>query len=105
MGGVYAPGDAPAAARRLQAVEDAVARVCRSGALTLRRLDLALDGGAVMEVLGCGPSPFVGRALDYLTDCVVEDPSRNTPEHLRELLAAWAADPATDPRRTRGTRS
>ncbi len=109
LAGTDAPGDAQAAARRLQVVEDAVARVCRSGALALRRLDLTLDGGAVMEVLGCGPSPFVGRALGYLTDCVVEDPSRNTPEHLRELLAAWAADPAnapaSDPRRTRGTRS
>jgi hypothetical protein len=31
----------------------------------------------------------VGRALRHLTDCVVEEPSRNTPEALRALLADW----------------
>jgi hypothetical protein len=44
-----------------------------------------------MKMLGCGPGPRVGRALRYLTDAVVEDPSRNTPEALRRLLEAWAS--------------
>jgi tRNA nucleotidyltransferase (CCA-adding enzyme) len=87
------PGAAAALARLAQ-LEEAVARVRRQGALALRRFDLALDGAGVMRVLGCGPGPRVGRALRYLTDAVVEDPSRNTPEALRALLEAWAASEA-----------
>jgi tRNA nucleotidyltransferase (CCA-adding enzyme) len=75
----------------LARLEVAVARVRRQGALALQRLDLALDGADVMRILGCGPGPAVGRALRDLTDAVVEDPSRNTPEGLRALLEAWAA--------------
>ena len=63
----------------------------RQGTLALRRFDLALDGADVMRILGCGPGRTVGRALAHLTDCVVEDPSRNTPEALRALLESWAS--------------
>jgi tRNA nucleotidyltransferase/poly(A) polymerase len=51
--------------------------------------DLALRGDEVMEALGSGPGPLVGRALRHLVACVVADPSANTPERLRALLAAW----------------
>jgi len=78
-----------AALRRLAALRAAVERVRRSGALALRRLDLALDGRAVMEILGCAPGREVGRALRALTEAVVEDPGCNTPEGLRERLLAW----------------
>ena len=84
----------PAAATakaRLAELEQAVARVRSQGALALRRFDLALDGADVMKILGCAPGPSVGRALRHLTDCVVEDPSRNTPDALRALLADWIA--------------
>jgi tRNA nucleotidyltransferase (CCA-adding enzyme) len=84
------PG-ADRAATRLAELEQAVARVRRQGALALRRFDLALDGADVMKILGSGPGPAVGRALRHLTDCVIEDPSRNTPEGLRALLADWVA--------------
>jgi hypothetical protein len=89
-----APAGSPGgdrAATRLAELEQAVARVRRQGALALRRFDLALDGADVMKILGSGPGPAVGRALRHLTDCVIEDPSRNTPEGLRALLADWVA--------------
>ena len=54
--------------------------------LALHRLDLALDGRAVMEILGCPPGPEVGRALRALTERVLEDPTLNTAERLREIL-------------------
>jgi len=54
--------------------------------LALHRLDLALDGRAVMEILGCPPGPEVGRALRALTERVLEDPTLNTAERLRETL-------------------
>lgn len=85
---------AEASLARLGELEQAVARVRRQGTLALRRFDLALDGADVMRLLGCGPGPRVGRALRYLTDCVVEDPSRNTPDTLRALLADWNAPKA-----------
>ena len=58
--------------------------------------DLALDGHAVMEILGAGPGPHVGEALRHLLDRVIEDPSRNVEGVLRrELEAWWAARPRT----------
>jgi tRNA nucleotidyltransferase (CCA-adding enzyme) len=82
----------PAVAVRLEALERGIERVRRQGHLVLQRLDLALDGRAVMERLGCGPGPAIGRALAHLTDRVVEDPSQNTPERLGEILDAWWAE-------------
>lgn len=76
----------PDAEERLEALAQAVERVRSTGAIALRRSDLALDGREVMEILGCGPGPEIGRALRHLTDCVIEDPSRNTPDGLRKLL-------------------
>jgi len=61
-----------------------------------RRRELALDGGDVMSELGCGPGPRVGRALRALAGFVEADPSRNTPDALREELRRWAAQ---DPQR------
>ena len=77
---------AEAALGRLAALEEAIARLRQQGALALRRFDLALDGAEVMRILGCGPGPAIGRALRLLTDAVLDDPSRNTPEALRALL-------------------
>ncbi|MBM4384594.1 MAG: CCA tRNA nucleotidyltransferase [Deltaproteobacteria bacterium] len=55
--------------------------------------DLALRGDEVMAALGCGPGPRVGAALKHLVAHVVADPSANTPERLRELIAAWLEAP------------
>jgi tRNA nucleotidyltransferase (CCA-adding enzyme) len=77
---------------RLRSVQAAIARIRRSGALALHRFDLAITGQDAMEVLGCGPGRIVGQALRHLTDRVVEDPARNTPEQLRALLERWAAE-------------
>jgi tRNA nucleotidyltransferase/poly(A) polymerase len=50
---------------------------------------LALDGRAVMDLLGCAPGPEVGRALRLLAKAVAADPDCNTPDRLRERLLAW----------------
>jgi len=83
--------DAEASAR-LDALEEALARVRSAGALALQRQDLALDGRAVMTLLGCEPGRTVGLALDYLTERVIEDPECNTPGALRAILAQWHAE-------------
>jgi tRNA nucleotidyltransferase (CCA-adding enzyme) len=84
----------PEASAGLDRLEAALARVRAAGALALQRQDLALDGREVMTALGCEPGRIVGRALDYLTDRVIEDPASNTPEALRALLASWREVPA-----------
>jgi len=66
-------------------------RLRAEGALALQRTDLALDGAAVMALLGLPPGPRVGAALRHLAECVLEDPSCNTREALGERLRAWAA--------------
>lgn len=65
--------------------------LAEASAFTVR--DLALDGHQVMAILKIGPGPAVGRALAYLLDRVLEDPSLNTPEQLTELLLQ---NPPTD---------
>jgi len=89
-----APAQDPAR-RRLAALEAAVTRERRRGALALHRRDLALDGRDVMRLLGRGPGPHVGRALDHLTECVLDDPSLNTPARLEDRLRAWAQEDPT----------
>jgi len=51
--------------------------------------DLALDGKAIMAALEVGPSPLVGQATRFLVEQVLDEPTRNRPESLRELLRAW----------------
>lgn len=92
--GATPPAGTPELARqreRLEALRRGFERVRSSGALALHRDHLALDGRAVMEILGIRAGPRVGRALRALTDAVLEDPACNTPEALRELLLAWAS--------------
>ncbi len=84
--------EARATAARVAALRQAVVRIRQAGALALRRHDLALDGRAVMAILGCRPGPLVGRALDWLTECVIRDPSCNEPARLRALLEVWQRD-------------
>jgi tRNA nucleotidyltransferase (CCA-adding enzyme) len=50
---------------------------------------LALDGKAIMQALGVGPSAIVGQAARHLLDVVLEDPARNTPEALAGALRTW----------------
>jgi tRNA nucleotidyltransferase/poly(A) polymerase len=80
------------AATELADFESALARAAREGALALGRGDLAVGGREVMAWLGQGPGPLVGAALRHLTDRVIEDPSRNEPEALRQELARWLRD-------------
>ncbi len=50
---------------------------------------LRVTGRDVMDCLGCGPGPRVGRAIAYLAERVRLDPALNSPEALRELLREW----------------
>jgi len=79
-------------AARLAALRRAVDAARADETLALRRADLALDGEAVMRVLGTGPGPAVGEALRYLTECVLDDPTENEPARLRARLEAWAKE-------------
>jgi tRNA nucleotidyltransferase (CCA-adding enzyme) len=51
--------------------------------------DLALDGRAVMAILGAGPGPHVGEALRHLLDRVLQDPALNDPPALEAELRGW----------------
>jgi tRNA nucleotidyltransferase (CCA-adding enzyme) len=83
-------GDAPARAR-LAELRRALELQVRAGVLEGGRPHLSVGGREVMGWLGCGPGPEVGRALRFLTLQVLEDPARNRPETLRELLRGWSA--------------
>lgn len=75
---------------RLAAIEARIAaiRAARSQSGAVRAL--ALDGRAVMERLGAGPGPHVGRALAHLARFVAQSPDENVPEALERELLAWA---------------
>ncbi|GFN22798.1 CCA tRNA nucleotidyltransferase [Thermanaeromonas sp. C210] len=52
--------------------------------------DLAVNGYDIMEHLNLSPGPQVGRALNYLLERVLEEPSLNTREALLAELKKWA---------------
>jgi tRNA nucleotidyltransferase/poly(A) polymerase len=81
-------GEGAGARDRLEALRRAIDRA-REPEPDDSHAPLALDGGAVMEILACGPGPQIGRALRYLAKAVAADPACNTAELLRERLLAW----------------
>jgi len=57
----------------------------------LNRLRPALDGVAVMEILGITPSPVVGRALDFLMEIRLDE-GEITPTEAAVRLREWWSD-------------
>ncbi len=82
--------DAEAAGRRLEQLHTAIEQVRGADRRREQIGELALDGRAVMDELGCAPGRRVGAALRDLAAFVQEDPSRNAPALLRERLRRWA---------------
>ena len=54
-----------------------------------------LDGSQIMETLGIGPGPVVGRAYKFLLEKRIDDGPLG-PERARELLMAWWAEQQDD---------
>ncbi len=50
---------------------------------------LALNGQAIMEALGTGPSPAIGHATRHLLEVVLDNPALNSREGLTAALKAW----------------
>ena len=48
--------------------------------------DLALDGEALMQLIGRSGGPWLGELQRHLLELVLEDPSVNTPERLADLV-------------------
>ena len=61
----------------------------------LSRLRPALDGVAVMELLGIAPSPVVGRALDFLMEIRLDEGEITPSEAAVRLREWWAEQEAT----------
>jgi poly(A) polymerase len=59
----------------------------------LDRLRPALDGVAVMELLGIGPSRVIGRALDFLMDIRLDEGEISPQEAAVRLREWWAEQP------------
>jgi poly(A) polymerase len=55
----------------------------------LNSLRPALDGIAVMKVLGIGPGRDVGRALDFLMEIRLDEGEISADEATARLLAWW----------------
>ncbi|WP_242393062.1 CCA tRNA nucleotidyltransferase [Anaeromyxobacter oryzisoli] len=83
----------PRRARAAHAVRGlhAAIRAELASAPPLSTQDLALDGRAVVALLGGAPGPHVGEALRHLLDRVLADPSANTPDALAAELRRWWA--------------
>jgi tRNA nucleotidyltransferase/poly(A) polymerase len=91
---IAARGEGAPAHERLEALRRAIDRV-GAPATGDAEAALALDGRAVMEILGWGPGPEVGRALRHLARSVAGEPACNTAEVLRERLLAWRSGSGT----------
>ena len=51
--------------------------------------ELALDGLALMEIIGAQSGTWVGEGLRHLLDRVLADPGLNTPEALAAVTRDW----------------
>lgn len=57
-----------------------------------------LDGTQIMELLGVGPGPVVGRAYTYLLERRIDEGPLGAERAREELLAWWAAQDSPEPR-------
>lgn len=76
----------------LQTHEAALARLQRlaKAGPALSPKALALDGKALLELIGRPAGPWVGQLQSHLLDLVLEDPTLNTPEALAAAARVWA---------------
>jgi len=81
--------DVAEARKRLGAIRSGVTRILETRARRARGPRLALDGRAVMQILGCKPGREVGAALRFLSEWVDANPDRNQAETLRTALLEW----------------
>lgn len=56
-------------------------------ALSIRDLDIG--GKDLIQKLGIRPGPILGRLLEHLLDCVLEDPEINQRDKLLEMSGRW----------------
>ncbi|MEZ4282744.1 MAG: hypothetical protein R3F21_24365 [Myxococcota bacterium] len=84
---------------RLAKVEAGIARLRSQASSQQSVRALALGGAEVMQRLGAGPGPWIGRALAHLARFVAADPERNTPERLIAELREWQAGEAAESER------
>jgi poly(A) polymerase len=71
-------------------LEQRIAEIAEKEDLARVRPDL--DGNAIMEILGVGPGPEVGRAWRFLKDLRLERGPLEPDEAEHELRAWWAAE-------------
>jgi len=80
---------AAALAKRMDELEERIEEVRAQEDLS--RLRPALDGVAVMALLGVAPGPVVGRALNFLMEIRLDEGEITTEEAEQRLRAWWAA--------------
>ena len=78
-------------ARRMDELEARIAELQEQEELS--KLRPALDGNAVMQVLGVGPGRIVGEALSFLMEIRLEEGEISEDEAV-ERLRAWAQERA-----------
>jgi poly(A) polymerase len=80
---------AAALSHRMDELEARIAELAEREELA--KLRPALDGNAVMDVLGVGPGPVVGEALKYLMEIRLEEGEISEGEAV-DRIRAWARD-------------
>lgn len=59
-------------------------------------LQPALGGREVMEILGLGPSPYIGQILKDMQELILKDPDKNNPSELRRWLGEMFQNRASE---------
>jgi poly(A) polymerase len=88
------PARTAALSRRMDELEARIAELREKEELASVRPDL--DGREVMDHLGLGPGPVVGRALAHLLELRLEDGPHSRDDALRLLEEWWALQPEAD---------
>lgn len=64
----------------------------KGSSLPLSAQDIAISGHDIMALLNISPGPDVGKIVNHLFECVLDEPSINNSERLKEIaISYWSA--------------
>ncbi|MBF0231834.1 MAG: CCA tRNA nucleotidyltransferase [Desulfamplus sp.] len=61
----------------------------KGGNVVLSVRDLEISGHDIMKILNISPCPEVGKIMNHLLECVIDEPSLNNIEALKELVVQF----------------
>jgi tRNA nucleotidyltransferase (CCA-adding enzyme) len=80
-----------AALSNLKALKKRIDKILAKDA-ALKVTDLDINGNELMKALGLDPGPMIGKILDELLECVLDNPANNEKQNLVKIAKGLLKD-------------